>query len=369
MFTITNDKNKITAKRILKLSKSGILPAEDLPCSITVDLGIDLNGEGKQIVGKFGNLFNSKTSSKTKKQDDRIEKSRRSLAKMLHDGHSQNKIRQYADTQQEDIVRDWNNFARIDLKRAALDAIDDSIKALGKKTSVVFKDLKIRYDNTELNDQRVNFMTGVLDLAGKKGSTGRKTAGAMAALVATLGSVNTNMRGYLAAWAANVKLYKQAASDANIMHKNIAQMGKATKTLDARLDRIKKIEAATKSRVQGSLAQGEKTVKELENAAKVAVLNKQQKVASMAKAAEKSFAEASSAARKMDTKGSDSAKLNAVLKDIQKQLQAAETMAKNQSDAVIKSAKQATEIFNDSKKGAQAVAMVLKELKIQSKQL
>ena len=175
MFTISNDKNKITAKRVLKLPKSGVLPAEDLPCLITVDLGVDLNGEGKDIVGKFGNLFNGKTSGKTKKQDDRIDKSRRMLAKMLHDGHSANKVRQFADTQQEDIIRDWNSFARVDLKRAALDAVDDSIKALGKKTSIVFKDLKIKFDSDELNDQKMNFMTGVLDLAGKKGAMGRKT--------------------------------------------------------------------------------------------------------------------------------------------------------------------------------------------------
>jgi len=369
MFTITNDKNKITAKRILKLSKSGVLPAGDLPCEISVDLGIDLNAEGKDIVGKFGNLFNGKTSGKTKKQDERIDKARKLLAKMLHDGHSENKIKQFADTQQEDIVRDWNTFARVDLKRAALDAVDDSIKALGNKTGIIFKDLKIKYDSDELTDHKLNFMTGVLDEAGKKGSMGRKTSGAMASLVATLGSVNTNMRGYLGVWSTNTKLFKQAAGDANVMRNNLSQMGKATKTLGARLERIKKIEAATKTRIQSSSAQGEKTVKELERAAKVAVLNKQQKIASMAKAAEKAFANASSAAKKMDTRGSESTKLDVLLKDIQKQLQVAEVMAKTQSDAVLKSAKIANEIFNDSKKGAQAVTMVLKELKIQSKQL
>lgn len=346
-----------------------MLPAEDLPCSISIDLGIDLNAEGKDIVSKFGNLFNGKTSGKTKKQDERIDKARRMLAKMLHDGHSQNKIRQFADTQQEDIIRDWNNFARADLKRAALDAVDDSIKALGKKTNIVFKDLKIKFDSDELNDQRMNFMTGVLDQAGKKGSMGRKTSGAMAALVASLGGVDTNMRSYLTVWAANVKLYKQASGDANIMRSNLTQMAKATKTLGARLERIKKIEAATKARIDGSSAQGEKTVKELEKAAKIAVLNKQQKIAAMAKAAEKYFGEANSAANKMNTKGAESAKLEALLKDIQKQLQAAENIAKTQSETVIKSARQANEIFNDSKKGAKAVAMVLKELKIQSKHL
>ncbi len=369
MFTISNDKNKITAKRVLRLPKTSVLPPENLPCSITVDLGIDLNSEGKEIVVRFDKLFNVKTSDKIKKQDDRIDKARKMLAKMLHEGQSQVKIRQFADVQQEGIIRDWNTFARVELKRAALDAVDDSIKALGKKTNIVFKDLRIKFDNDELSDQRMNFMTGVLDLAGEKGSMGRNTAGAMAALVTTLGAINTNTRGYLTVWAANVKLYKQASGDVNIVRNNLAQMGKATKTLGARLERIKKIEAATKNRIDGSTAQGEKTVKELEKAAKVAALNKQQKIASMAKAAEKYFNEASSAANKMDTGGADSTKLNTLLKDIEKLLQTAENMSIKHADSVVKSARQANEILNDTKKGAQAVAMALKEMKTQSKYL
>ncbi len=369
MFTITNDKNKIIAKRTLKLSKSTVLPAANLLCNISVDLGIDLNGEGKNIVAKFDKLFNGKVSKKIKKQDDQIDTARRLLARMLHENQSEAKIKQFADVQQEEIIRDWNTFARIELKRAALDAVDDSIKSLGAKTSIVFKDLKIKYENNELNDQKMKFMTGVLDLAGQKGATGRKTSGGMAALVSTLGNVNTNMRGYLGGWAANVKLFKQAANDANIVRNNIAQMSKATKTLSARLERIKKIEAATKARITGSVAQGEKTVAELEKAAKVAVLNQQQKIAPIAKAAGKSFAEASNSAKKMDLKGTDSSKLETLLKDINNKLQTAEIMAKKQSESIMKSARIANEIFNDSKKGAQAVTMVLKELKIQSRQL
>lgn len=370
MFSISNDKNKITCKRTLVLAKSGILPADKLDCTISVDLGIDLNAaEGKAIVGKFGNLFNSKISGKIKGQDDRIERSRKRLAKMMHDGDSENKTRQYADTEQEDIVRDWNTFSRVDLKRAALDAIDDSIKSLGKKTSIVFKDLKIKFDSNSLNDQRMVFMTGVLDLAGKRGSMGRNTSGAMAGLQTTLSGINGNMRGYLGVWAANVKLYKQAAGDANAMRNNISAMGKASKSLSVRLERIKKIDAAAKSRMEKAAAQGERAVKELEKAAKTAVLNKQQKIAAMSRAAQKSFAEARVTAKKMEMKKPETAKLASLLKDIEKQLHAAEILSKNQSETVVDSAKKANEVFNDSRKGAQAVALVLKELKNQSKQL
>jgi len=43
-------------------------------------------------------------------------------------GRIGNKIRSYAYTQQEDIIRDWNSFARVDIKRAATDALEDALK-------------------------------------------------------------------------------------------------------------------------------------------------------------------------------------------------------------------------------------------------
>lgn len=362
MFDITSQKDTISIKRTLTLKKDGILPGGVLDCNASIDLGVDLNGsEGKNIVSKFDSIFNGKIGGKAKKQDERIDKARQQLAKWVHLGESENKIRSYADTQQEDIVRDWNTFMRVDIKRTATDALQDALK----NTSIKFDDLKLKFSSVDLQDNKLEFLTGVLDIAGR-GGMGRVAQAGMASLVSGMQNLAKPIEALNSGWERNARLLKQGAEDANTVYKNIASIRKATATMSARLDRMKKISASTqKSSVQS--AKGLTAVLgAVEKYQKTAKLNDQDKVVLIANKAVSSFDSAKKDSRSTIVKA-ETGQLEVVLKDISKLLAEAERLSKTNTDSFLKAAKANSDVNQHTKMGGDAVTAALKELRLQFK--
>ncbi len=362
MFSISSQKDTITVERTLVLKKDGILPAGQLLCKASIDLGVDLKSpEGRDIVSKFDGLFNGKITSKAKKQDERIKKAREQLVKWVHLGESENKIRNYADTQQEDIIRDWNTFMRVDIKRAATDAVDDALK----KSKIDFGDLKLKFSNVDLQDNKMEFLTGVLNIAGR-GGKGRVATAGMAGLVTGLQNLDKPVTVVREGWERNVKLLKQATQDASTVQKNLTAMRKATNGMAARLSRMKKIsEGANKisarstkgvDALMGALAKHHKTAK----------LNDQDKVVIIANKALSAFNNA-----KKDSKqtvvSANTARLETVLGNIEKLLVEAEGLSKASTESFAGATRATNAAATSTKSGAEAVSAALKELKLQSK--
>ncbi|MBL1437850.1 MAG: hypothetical protein COB08_016825 [Rhodobacteraceae bacterium] len=362
MFDISSQKDTITFKRRLTLKKDGILPGGVLDCEASIDLGVVLNSaEGKGIVSKFESLFNGKISSKAKKQDERIDKARQQLAKWVHLGESENKIRSYADTQQEDIIRDWNQFMRVDIKRAANDALEDALK----KTSIIFDDLKLKFSNVDLQDNKMEFLTGVLDIAGR-GGKGRVAQAGMASLVSGMQGLAKPITAINAGWERNTKLLKQGAEDANSVYKNIASIRKATTIMVARLNRMKKISESSK-KVSVQSAKGvDALLGAMTKYQKSAKLNDQDKVVIIANKALSSFNNAQKDSKSAVVK-SDTARLEVVLKDISKLLAEAEQLSKANTGGFLKAAKASNDAHKEVKTGGDAVTAALIELRLQFK--
>jgi hypothetical protein len=362
MFDISSQKDTITVKRTLTLKKGGILPGGVLDCEASLDLGVPLNSaEGKGIVSKFESLFNGKISGKAKKQDERIDKARQQLAKWVHLGESENKIRNYADTQQEDIIRDWNQFMRVDIKRAATDALEDALK----KTSINFDDLKLKFSTVDLQDNKMEFMTGVLNIAGR-GGKGRVAQAGMATLVSGMQNLSKPLTAIQSGWERNAKLLKQGAEDANTVYKNIASMRKATAGMAARLGRMKKISEGSK-KVSAQSSKGIDAVLDaMAKYHKTAKLNDQDKVVIIANKALSSFASAKKDSKSTLVKA-DTARLEVVLKDISKLLTEAEQLSKASTGSYMKAAKASNDAGREVKTGEDAVTAALKELRLQFK--
>lgn len=362
MFDVSSQKDTITVKRTLTLKKDGVLPGGVLDCQASFDLGVELNGsEGKGIVSKFETLFNGKIAGKAKKQDERIDKARQQLAKWMHLGESENKIRAYADTQQEDIVRDWNQFMRVDLKRAGYDALEDSLK----KTSIKFDDLKLKFSSVDLQDNKMEFMTGVLDIAGR-GGKGRVAQAGMASLVSGMQNLAKPIDAINNGWERNTKLLKQGAEDANSVYKNIASIRKATATMAARLNRMKKISESNKKIAQQSASGVEVVLGAVEKYQKTAKLNDQDKVVIIANKALSSFNNAKKDSKSTLVKA-DTARLEMVLKDISKLLAEAEQLSKASTSGFMNAAKASNDAGKEVKSGEDAVTAALKELRLQFK--
>jgi len=362
MFSITTQKDTITVQRKLVLKKDGILPGGTLDCKASIDLGVDLkSSDGKSIVSKFDALFNGKMTGKAKKQDERIDKARRQLAKWVHLGESENKIRQYADTQQEDIIRDWNQFMRVDIKRAAYDAIEDSVK----KTGVKFDDLKLKFSNVDLQDNKMEFMTGVLDIPGR-GGQGRVTKAGMTKLVSGMQSLGKPIGVVRGGWERNVKLLKQGTQDAAAVQKNLAAMRKATSGMNARLVRMKKISDGS-NKISNQSAKGVNMVMgALAKHHKVAKLNDQDKIVIIANKALSSFNSAKKNSK--DTLVSaDTARLETVLAEISKLLTEAEKLSRKSTETFANATRANSSAGNSAKTGEDAVAAALKELHLQFK--
>jgi len=362
MFSITSQKDTITVQRTLALKKDGVLPAGNLVAKASVDLGVDLkSAEGRDIVKKFDGLFNGKVSGKAKKQDDRIDKARRQLAKWVHLGESENKIRQYADTQQEDIIRDWNQFMRVDIKRAAYDAIEESLK----KTKIKFEDLKLKFSSVDLQDNKMEFMTGVLDIPGR-GGQGRVSKAGMTTLVSGMQNLGKPIGVVRGGWERNVKLLKQATQDAATVQKNLAAMRKATAGMNARLVRMKKIsEGANKISAQSTKGVGV-VMGALAKHHKVAKLNDQDKIVIIANKALSSFNSAKKESKETVVKA-DTARLEAVLQEVNKLLAEAEKLSKSSTESFATATRANNSASNDAKSGEDAVSAALKELHLQFK--
>jgi len=363
MFDVSSQKDTITVARQLILKKDGILPGGVLDCTASIDLGVDLNNaDGKAIVSKFTSVFNGKIAPKAKKQDERIEKSRQQLAKWMHQGESETKIRTYADTQQEDIIRDWNQFMKVDIKRAATDALSDALK----KSSLDFASLKLKFSSVDLQDNKMEFMTGVLDIVGR-GGKGRNPQAGMATLVSGMQNLSKPISTIRGGWERNMKLLKQGAEDANAVYKNVASMRKATATLSARLGRMKKISETT----QKVSAQSAKGVDMVMNAMtqyqKTAKLNDHDKVVIFAAKAISSFTSAKKDSKSTLVKA-DTARLEAVLAQVSKLLVEAEHLSKASTNGYFKAAKASNDARKEVSNGEDSIAAALKELHLQFKQ-
>ena len=362
MFSITSQKDTITVQRTLTLKKDGVLPGGKLECTASIDLGVDLKSpDGKEVLSKFDGLFNGKITGKAKKQDERIKKARDQLAKWVHQGESENKIRLFADTQQEDIVRDWNQFMRVDIKRAAYDALQDALK----KSSINYDDLKLKFSSVDIKDVDMEFMTGVLDIPGR-GGQGRVATAGMAGLVSGMQNLGKPIGMVRGGWERNVSLLKQATQDAAAVQKNLMAMRKATNGMNARLARMKKIsEASNKISAQnnkgvdivmGALAKYHKAAK----------LNDQDKIVIIANKALSSFNAAKKGGK--DTQvTSDTVRLESVLNDITKLLAEAEQLSKTSTDSFAKATKANSTANNSVKSGEDSVTAALKELRLQFK--
>lgn len=362
MFSITTQKDIITVQRTLTLKKDGVLPGGILECSASIDTGIDLkSSDGKDLITKFDGLFNGKISGKAKKQDERIKKARDQLAKWVHQGESENKIRLFADTQQEDIVRDWNTFMRVDIKRAAYDAIQDALK----KSSIIFDDLKLKFSSVDLKDVDMEFMTGVLNIPGK-GGQGRVAKAGMAGLVSGMQDLEKPIGVVRGGWERNVTLLKQATQDAAAVQKNLTAMRKATSGMNARLARMKKIADAS-NKISAQSSKGVDIVMgALAKHHKIAKLNDQDKIVIIANKAISSF----NAAKKdsKDTQvAADTTRLETVLNDIGKLLAEAETLSKASTDSFANATKANSTASSSVKTGEDSVTAALKELRLQFK--
>ncbi len=362
MFAVSSQKDTLTVQRVLTLKKDGVLPAGVLGCTASLDLGVELKGaEGKNILSKFDSLFNGKIAGKAKKQDERIAITRQHLAKWVHLGESENKIRAYADTQQEDIIRDWNQFMRVDIKRAATEALKEALK----KSALNFDDLKLRFSSVDLQDNKMEFLTGVLDIAGH-GGQGRVAKAGMATLVSGMQNLEKPMAAIHAGWERNAKLLKQGAEDANTVYKNIAAMRKATAPLAARLDRMKKISASSHKVSAQNTKGGDVVLGALAKHQKTAKLNDQDKAVILASKALSALVSA-----KKDSKSTlvqaDTTRLETVLKDISKLLAEAEQLSKASTGSYVKAAKASNDAANAVKTSGNTVADVLKELRLQFK--
>ncbi len=362
MFEITSHKDTITVKRKLTLKKDGVLPAGVLDCEASFDLGVNLNNaDGKAIVSKFASVFNGKISAKAKKQDERIEKARQQLARWLHQGESETKIRVYADTQQEEIVKDWNQFMKVDIKRVGTDALRDTLK----KSPVNFDDLRLSFSNVDLQDSKMEFMTGVLDIAGR-GNKGRvKTAG-MATLVSGLQSLAKPITAIRGGWERNVKLLKQGADDSNTVYKNIASMRKAAAGLSARLERMKKIANASNKAAAQSAKGLDVVLEAASKHQKTARLNDHDKVVIHIQKAVSSFSSAKRASRATQI-SADTARLAKVLADIGKLLAEAEQISKSNTGSFMKAAMANNGANLEAQTGQASVEAALKELQLQFK--
>ncbi len=365
MYSISSQKDTISLTRTLILKKDGVLPAGKLDCSARLDTGVDLKSpDGRAIVSKFDTLFNAKMAGKAKKQDERIAKVRAQLAKWVHLGESENKLKQYADTQQEDIIRDWNQFTRVDIKRAANDALEDAIKAL-KKSKIKFNDLKPKFSSTDLQDNKMEFLTGVLNIP-SRGAQGRVASAGMTGLVSGMQKLEKPITTVQGGWERNVKLLKQATQDANAVQKNLSAIRKATDGMSARLSRMKKIsEAAAKISAQnlkgvdivmGSLAKHHKTAK----------LNDQDKVVIIANKALSSFSTVKKSGKETMV-SSDTAKLETTLASISKLLKEAETLSQTSLQSYANATRANSKATASVKSGGDAVTAALKELKLKAK--
>jgi len=362
MYSISSQKDTITFERTLVLKKDGILPAGNLVSKASIDIGVDLkSSEGRDIVSKFDSLFNGKISGKVKKQDDRIHKVRDQLAKWVHLGESENKIKQYADTQQEDIIRDWNQFMRVDIKRAATDAVEDSLK----KSKINFNDLKLKFSSIDLKDNDMEFLTGVLDIPGR-GGQGHVAKAGMMTLVNGMQQLGKPIGVVRGGWERNVKLLKQATQDANSVQKNLAAMRKATNGMNERLTRMKKIsDGANKISIQSDKGV-DIVMGALAKHHKVAKLNDQDKVVIIANKALSAFNGAKKESKETVVT-SDTARLEVVLGDISKLLTEAEKLSISSTEDFASATRANNKASNNAKTGEDAVTAALKELKLQSK--
>ncbi len=368
MFNITNSKSEITVEHVLTLPKTSVLPAGELVCTADIDPDLDLkSSEGRDIVAKFDTLFNKKIAAGMKKQHDRIDKTRTRLEKMLHDGDSSVKIRQYADTQQEDIIRDWNNFARNDMKRVALNALEDTIKALGKKTTVVYKSLKVGYASSDTKDSQHEFLTGIIDRPEEGGGAGRNNESSMIGLRDDFASISDGFPAISAAWDSNLKLLKQAVSDAGALKSSVASLAKAAQSMEARLERIAKIEAATEAKIGVLTGLVDKSGAQLAGAQKTAVLNDAEKVAEMSRNAHSAFVQSHRRAKTVAFSPEDTGALKQELVELQKHLSKLDTLLSQKSDALLSAARTANAAHNDAKTAAKLVGAAVKEMKQQSK--
>lgn len=362
MFDVSSQKDTITVKRTLILKKDGILPGGELDCEASIDLGVTLkSSEGKDIVSNFESHFNGKVAGKAKKQDERIDKARRQLAKWVHLGESENKIRNYADTQQEDIVRDWNQFMRVDIKRAAYDALEDSLK----KTSIEFDDLKLKFSSVDLQDNKMEFMTGVLNIPGR-GGKGRVASAGMAGMVSGMQNLAKPVKAIGDGWERNVKLTTQGAQDATAVQKNLASVRKAVAGLNARLGRMKKISASSNKIAAQSSKGVDMVMQEVAKHHKTAKLNDQDKVVLIANKALSAFNGAKKDSKKTVLRA-DTARLEGILKDVSKLLAEAEQLSKSEAEAYVKASRANSAAKNNVKLGEDAVTAALKELHLQFK--
>ena len=359
MFNISSQKDIITIERTLTLKKTGILPAGSLACTSRIDIGVEVkSADGGALLGKFDRIFNGKMASKAKQQDERIIKARQQLEKWVHLGESENKIKTYADTQQEDIIRDWNSFMRVDIKRAALESLEEALK----KSKHDFGSLKLRVTNVDLKDNQMEFLTGVLNIAGR-GAKGRVASAGMTTLVTGLRGLTKPVSAMRSNWERNSKLVKQGAQDAVSIQKSISAMRKASAGINARLARMTKI-SVSNAKVS---TQGEKGMGALSSALgkhrKVAKLNDQDKVVIMLDKAQASM----SASVKDAIVVSESQRLEVILGNISKLLAEAEKISLTEASAYAKALKATGTAENAVQQSGALIESALEEMKLKAK--
>ncbi len=361
MFSITSQKDIISIERRLNLKKSGILPAGSLLCKARLDLGVEVkSADNGNLLGNFDRIFNGKISGKAQQQDERITKARQQLEKWVHQGESENKIKNYADTQQEDIIRDWNQFMRADLKRTALDALEEALK----KAKIDYSGLKIRFSSVDLKDNQMEFLTGVLAIAGR--GAGHVAASGMTTLVSGLQNLVKPMLAIESGWEKNTKLLKQGTQDAMAIQKNIMAMRKVSSGISARLSRMDKIEGANnKLSAQGIKGAGavQAAVSKYQ---KIAKLNDQDKVLITLNKAHTAITatlkEADATVVKTDT-----IRLEAIFSNVSKLLAEAEKIAKSDTDAYARAIQANAKAIKSMKQSGASMEDALKEMKLKAK--
>lgn len=363
MFNIKVDGKQIVCTRTVTLEKVGGIAAQTLSSTIKVNLGIDMKTPmGKELAQRFKSTFDDRVNGEARKLDDKFTRARLLLAKMLKDGDNEAKIKNFADTQQESLVKDWNAFHGRYAERIARDTLGDCAKAIGKEAEAEFKALKIKFDSEEMKDNRVNFLTGVLGIVGAGAATMASTGG-VGAIIPMISGAGALIGTSVAIWDGNDKYFKQSQMDATGLAGDVAKISKALDSSLARISRIEKLRVATRARIVQATISSQKAGDTLVKAMRAAVKGKDQRQVRVIDAARRQVTGAKAEALSLRESIVETDEINKLLLDAKRLIDRAEVLARNTAGNAGEGADKAKGILKDLKTGASALSTLVSRIR------
>ncbi|MEX0970885.1 MAG: hypothetical protein WD046_10625 [Paracoccaceae bacterium] len=363
MLQYKSDGKQITCTHNFKLAQIGAIPAVELSCTMHFTPGLDLKSDlGKDLGKRFEATFPDRLHGELGKLEDKFSRARLQLARMLKNNDPQVKMKTFADSQQEALIADWNNFHGKYAERIAIDVLGDSAKLIGKAAEDEVKKLKPKFSFDAMSDSKANFMTGVLGADGA-GAVNAASTGNVGALIPMINGAGAQIGVSVTIWDGNEQIFKQSQISAGSLASDVGKISKAVQTGIIRIARIEKLRVATRARIVKATIESQKAADVLTKAMRAALKGKDSRQIRVIDATRRQVAGTKAEALKLRDSIAPTDQILKLLTEAKSLIDQAEALAKGNAGSANDAASKAKSISKDLKTGASALSVLTTRLR------